>query len=142
MESTQVAPVDTLVSGIEMILFFASSIIFAVSGHVIGRKLGHSSPWLAWVPMVSVFYFASLGRVSRTVMVMYFIPILNLYAWGTTFASISGRLSLPNWLGYCILLPVVNVFTMAYMAGSGKAVASRESTFAKHAMDEHLRTHA
>ena len=142
MESTQVAPAEALVSGIEMLLFFASSIIYAVSGHVIGRKLGHPSPWLAWFPLVNLFYYASLGGVSRSVIVMFSIPILNLYAWATTFASISERLSLPNWLGYCILLPVANVFTIAYMAGSGKAVASRETSFAKHAMDEHLRTHA
>ena len=142
MEGTQVAPVDALASGVEMFFFFASGLIFAISGHVIGRKLGHASPWLAWIPIANLFYYANLGGVSNTVIVMFFIPILNIFAWAKTFGSISERLSLPEWLGYAIILPFVNVFILAYMAASGKAVASRSEAFAKHAMDEHLRTHA
>lgn len=119
MESTQMAPVDVFASTVQTILLLAVWIIYSLSGHVMGKKLRHPAPWLAWVPIVNLFYFVNLAGRSFLTALGLFIPIVNVFVYGLVFADIAERLDMPKWLGWCMLLPVANVFIMPYLAAAG-----------------------
>ncbi|RKZ17232.1 hypothetical protein DRQ53_04090 [bacterium] len=123
MEATQAVPADAIGSVFELLLFLTTSLVFSISAYVIGRKLGHSSPWMAWIPFLNLVYFVDLAQAPRYVVIMFFVPLVNLWATVTTFASIADRLNMPRWLGFCMIVPVLNMFTIAYLAGSGQSEA-------------------
>lgn len=125
MDAMQLAPVDVFASVVQLGLFFGSWIVFSVSGHVMGRKLGHESPWLAWVPLVNLGYFMSLARRSVPSSALLFIPIVGSFVYAVMFGDIAERLALPRWLGWSMVLPVVNVLAAAYMAAAGTTTSPR-----------------
>jgi ABC-type transport system involved in cytochrome c biogenesis permease subunit len=114
---------DVFASTIQTVLMFAAWIIFSLSGHVIGKKLQHSAPWLAWVPILNLFYFASVAGRSPWLGLALFVPFVNIIVYAVIFGDIADRLSLPKWLGWCMLIPVANVFIMPYLAASGTAIS-------------------
>jgi hypothetical protein len=120
VETTQVAPVDAFASVVQLIFSIGSWIVWSLSAHVIGKKLRHGSPWLAWVPIVNIFYLLSLAGRPAWQFLLLCIPIVNIFVYGAMFGNISERLQMPAWLGWCMLLPVANIFIIAYMAASGQ----------------------
>lgn len=124
MESTQIAPVDVFAGAIQMMLSLGIWIIFSLSGHVIGKKLRHSAPWLAWVPVVNVFYFMTLAGRNPWTALLLFVPLVNIIVYAVMFGDIADRLGMPQWLGWAMILPVANIFIIAYLAASGTSLST------------------
>ena len=131
------APVDMFASTIQMMLSIGIWVVFSLSAHVIGKKLNHSAPWLAWVPIVNLFYFMSIAGRPTWQALLLFVPLVNIFMYAVMFGNIAERLNMPAWLGYCMLLPVANVFILPYLAASGtslhKPSATRETAFERAA---------
>ena len=119
MEATQMAPVDIFAGVIQTGLSFGVWIVFSLAGHVIGKKLQHSAPWLAWIPIVNLGYYLSLAGRPAWQLLLLFVPIVGVFVYAKMFGEIAERLGMQEWLGWCMLLPVANTFIIAYLAASG-----------------------
>jgi hypothetical protein len=114
--------VDVFAGAIQVLLSFGTWFIFSLSAHVIGNKLRHPAPWLAWIPIANLFYFMDLAGRSPWMALLLFVPIVNIFVYAVMFGDIADRLNMPTWLGWCMLLPVANVFILPYLAASGTSL--------------------
>jgi hypothetical protein len=119
VDTTQLPPIDMFTSLVQIGLLVGSYLVTSVSGQVIGRKLGHPNPWLAWVPLVNLGYFMSLANRSVPQSVLLLIPFVGSVVYAIMFGDIAERLALPRWVGWSTVLPLMNVLAFAYMAVAG-----------------------
>jgi hypothetical protein len=119
VESTQIAPIDVFAGLVQTGLVLGSWIVFSFALHVIGKKLHHSAPWLAWIPILNLGYLMTLARRSPWMALVFLVPIVGFIFYAMVFGEIAERLQMPNWLGWCMILPIANYFIVTYLAVSG-----------------------
>ena len=75
------------------------------------------------VPIVNIFYLLSLAGRPAWQFLLLCIPLVNIFVYGAMFGDIADRLKMPTWLGWCMLLPIANVFIIAKERGWKTAAA-------------------
>jgi hypothetical protein len=83
---------------------------------VLGRKLNGGNEWLAWVPVVNIFYMVHLAQRPLWFALLLFVPVVNLWALYAVWADIATRRGRPSWVGFLMLIPVINYMTMTNLA--------------------------
>ena len=64
-----------------------------------------------------------------------FVPVVNIAVYAIVFGDIADRLGMPKWLGWCMLLPVANVFIMPYLARGKQPTAADVIAHLEHAIE-------
>lgn len=124
----------TLVTG--MAVFFY--LYYALCLYLISRKVGVSTAWLAWIPVLNIFPLVGaagkpwgwgilflvplLGSIPQVgtnlylVIALLFIMILDIVLIIVLWVRICHNLWVNKWLGLLILVPLAHFFLMGYLA--------------------------
>src|SRR4051812_31318075 len=78
-------------------------IYLAIALTVLAKKTNTTGAGLAWIPIVQSFYMLKIGRRSGAIGLLYFVPILNLAAFGLAWMSIAEARGKSPWLGILFL---------------------------------------
>lgn len=82
---------------------------------LVARKLGRRHYWLVWIPLAQVLYFIYMAKRSLWLVVLFLLPVLNVFVPLFLFVDILKLLNKPRWLVLLILIPGVNIFTLWYL---------------------------
>ncbi len=91
---------------------------------LIAKKLDVPAAWLAWIPVLQVYAFLRSAGKSLwwipLLIIVIFIPIVNLIVWVYFCMSISENLGKNKWLGLLTLVPIAGLILPGYLAFSKK----------------------
>lgn len=99
----------------------------AIAMMTIGKKLKVNPTWLAWIPVINVFYIpmlAGYGWYLGFLWLLTFIPflgaaisiILTIWWWW----KIAERTKHHGWIGILMFLPIINLVVMGFLAWGKK----------------------
>ncbi len=89
---------------------------FAVCMYVIAKKIGHKSPWWAFVPILNLYQTVELAGKKWYWFVFYLVPIVNIVTTVMIWMEIArARYKWPGW-GIFMLLPVINFIIPLFLA--------------------------
>jgi hypothetical protein len=83
---------------------------------LICKKAGQKPGLLVWIPLLQIFPLLKAARMSGWWVVMFLVPILNVWAgilWCVKICKARGK---PAWLALPLVLPVTSLFTFLYLA--------------------------
>jgi hypothetical protein len=90
-------------------------VYFAYCLMEIGKKLNIGDSWMAWVPIVNIYYSIKLAKRPGWWMVLFFIPLVNLAILIAVWREISKNLGFSKNLGWLIIVPILNLFLPGYL---------------------------
>lgn len=94
--------------------------VYGLAGYVIGRKLQHRRPWLAWVPLANLGYYCALANRSWSRCTLFAVPVVQIFVWVSCFREIARRLGLSEAMGVCMIIPGADLIAIAVMALFGQ----------------------
>ncbi len=83
---------------------------------IIARKTETANDWLAWVPLVNIFYMVMVARKPLWWGLMLFVPVVNLAFLVMTWSAIALLRNKPAWAGYFMVIPVLNYMVLTRLA--------------------------
>lgn len=100
-------------------------IFYSLVLYTIGKKVGEPGGWMAWVPLLNMFYMVKVAGLSGVMAFLFLIPLVNVVFQIYVYMKIAGRRGFEEWMGLLILIPFVNLVVMGYLAwGEPKTGAS------------------
>jgi hypothetical protein len=99
-----------------MLLFVGLYFYFSFFIMVLGRKTSTSHTWLAWIPIANLFQLCRISRRSMVMGVLMLVPLVNLWAAGKVWTGVAGARGKPEWTGWLILIPGLNLLLPLYLA--------------------------
>ncbi len=84
--------------------------------NVIAKKLGVADDWMAWIPVLNIYYMVVIARQPAIWALLMFIPLVNLYIMVRVWMEIAELRGRPRWAGYLMLVPVLNFMVMTRIA--------------------------
>ena len=113
---------DLLSSGLSMGFSFFFGLAFyiymALAVMTIAQKTKTKHPWLAWIPIVNIFYVFHVGGKSAWYTLLLIIPIVNLIMMIWIWMKIAERRNKPNYWGIFMIIPLFNIVVPGYLAWS------------------------
>ncbi len=107
---------------LELGLGFFGYLFMAACMYTIATKVRAENPWLAFIPLVNVFYMTHVAQKPVWWPVLSLIPCVNLvYAlvlYPLTLIGLAEVRGKPGILGCLLWVPVLNWFVLAYIAFS------------------------
>ena len=91
---------------------------------IIARKTSVANDWLAWIPVVNLFYMVRMADRPYWWALLLFVPVVNLYALCNIWGVIAQKRNRPGWVGILMLIPVVNYMTLTNLAIRDEALVS------------------
>ena len=113
------ATVFWMFSGLASYIFFALALIF------IAKKTKTSDSWMAWVPILNLYFMCKLAGKSGLWIIFLLIPFINIVGIVLIWAAIAERLGKPTWWGILMLVPIANLVVIAILAFSGNKEVDR-----------------
>ena len=109
---------------VSMIMWFAAWLCFAVpiyvyyalTAYTIGQKLEVDGGWMAWVPILNIYYNVKLAGLEVWWFLLFFVPFANIFAQLYIWMKIAGRRGFEEWVGLLMIVPFVNFFIPGYIA--------------------------
>ena len=111
-----------LLGGIALIGFLSLVgiyIYFSICLTVLAKKTSTPNPVLAWIPIVQAFYMLKIGRRNGAIGIMYFVPILNMAAFGIAWMSIAEARGKSPWVGILALVPGLGLLIVPWILAAG-----------------------
>lgn len=107
-------------------IFFGNTVFsylfIAVCMSVIAAKLKAENSWLAWIPVVNVFYMTHVAKKPWWWPALYYFPctcwIWLFFLFPMTLSSLAEERGKSGLLGCLLFVPVVNWLVLAYLAFS------------------------
>ncbi len=106
-----------IILGIALYLFFAFCL------YKIAQKLHVTDPWLAFIPLVSLWTLVACAGKPGWWVLLFLVPIVNAFIGIYLWMCISENLGKNKWLGLLVLVPIVGVIYPAWLAFSKTAVS-------------------
>ncbi len=91
-------------------------VYFAWCLAVIGQKLEDDATWMAWVPILNIYYMVRLAARPAWMFLVLWVPVVNLWALVTVWGDIAERRNKPRWAGFFMLVPVLNYMVLTRLA--------------------------
>ena len=92
-------------------------VYFAFCLQVIGKKTNTSNDWLAWLPIVNLFYMLQIAGKPMWWVLGLCVPLVNLVflvlIWN---AIIEKRRGAPSTAGWTMIIPVLNYLVLTRLA--------------------------
>ncbi|MBI5075705.1 MAG: tetratricopeptide repeat protein [Nitrospirae bacterium] len=115
------AALIAIIAAFGMILVFiglAVYLYYSLCLFLIAKKLDVPAPWTAWIPIVQAWTFVvSAGKPGWWVL-LFLVPIVNLFVGIYLWMCITENLGKNKWLGLLILVPLVGIFYPGWLAFS------------------------
>lgn len=99
-----------------LILVIAAYYYFATSLKTIAVCFGTKRTWIAWIPIINIFYGITIAQKPWYWHALYLIPFVNLIFITLTWITIAEMRRKPWWTGLLILVPGINFFVPGYLA--------------------------
>lgn len=101
---------------VSIILYIISYLYFSITLMVIAGKTGTPNGWMAWVPFANLFLMCNIAGKPLWMVIICFIPLINLIAFMLLWMAIAERRNKPGWIAFLMLVPLVQIFIPAYIA--------------------------
>lgn len=105
---------------IDLIINIVFYIYFCLCLFFIARKLQITAPWAAWIPIVNLWTLANSAGKPWWWILLFIIPLANIFIWIHLWMCISENTGRNRWLGLLMLIPFVSFVFMGMLALSGK----------------------
>lgn len=118
-QTAEVAVNGAAMAGFGLIMFLVFAVFyvyFAYCMYKIAQKTNTDNPWLAWVPIVNVFYSVKIARVSMWWILGLLVPGLNIGVIVYVWMEISKLRNYPYWFGILMLISPVNLVIIWFLA--------------------------
>lgn len=103
----------------------------AICLQIIARKTGTPNGWMAWIPIANLFLACNIGSVRYLWLLLLltgFVPVVgallasicDIFLFGFIWYRIALARGKEGWIGAITIIPLVGLFTMGYLAFSGK----------------------
>ena len=110
-------PFFALFTGITIwIVVVAFYVWSAVCLYVFAKKTSTPNPWLAWIPIASIYLSCKVAGKPGWWTVLFFIPIVNIVFTVIVWWAISKARHKPGWLALLVLIPGVNLVIPGILA--------------------------
>jgi hypothetical protein len=122
---------DVVSGSTYIILLLASIYLYStVCLMVTAQRLGAARTWMAWVPLLNIFYFLNLARSPGWWMLLVLIPFVNIAVATYSFMVIAEKRGRPAWWGLVFLFPPTGIMLQGALAFSEKGQRQRHVTVA------------
>jgi hypothetical protein len=105
-----------LISAVQLVVGLAFYIYYAYCLMTIANKLGVENAWLAWIPIANIYLMVVIAEKPIWWIILFFIPCVNIVAACLVWNEIAVRRGRPNWYGWLMLIPIVNLIIPGYLA--------------------------
>lgn len=107
--------------GAGMFLFFvllgiAFYVYFAYCLAEIGKKTNTPNGWMAWVPIVNIFYMLQIARLPLWYFILMLIPLVNIFVIIYVWIKIAERRGRSVLWGILMIISPVNLVLLWFMA--------------------------
>jgi|ERR1035438_4284632 hypothetical protein len=99
--------------GIYLLFWLVAFLVIMYPFYVIGTRLGHATPWFAFIPILNIVLLVQLAELEIW-WVIVCILCGPVYIWPVM--KICEKVGKPSWIGILMLVPCVNVFVPYYIA--------------------------
>jgi tetratricopeptide (TPR) repeat protein len=96
----------------------ASYLFFGITLFFIGRKTGAPMPWLAFVPIASLYVLVKSAGKAWWWMLLLFIPLVNIVIWILTSLGIARERRKSVVWGVLLIIPCTMPIALIYLAFS------------------------
>jgi hypothetical protein len=108
-----------LVSGtVGLLMWVALYVAFAVSLQTIAKKTGLSNGWFAWVPILNIVLLLQIAGMDLWMIILYLIPCVGWIFNGYVWSKVAQERGKSEFIGWLMLVPIVNIFIPLYIAFS------------------------
>lgn len=101
-----------------ILLFSVVYIYSSLCLMTIAHKLERTNLWMAWIPVINIYYFLSLARRPGWWMLLIAVPFFNIAVATYAFMAIAERRGRPAWWGMFFLLPPAGLLLQGALAFS------------------------
>jgi hypothetical protein len=103
-----------------MFLFLWAFLYFylAFMQYKIAKKVGHPSPWWAWIPIVNIFQQIQMARKEWYWFILCLVPVVNIFAFAAIWMNIARNCNKGTGWGILAIIPFLNFIAWAYLAFS------------------------
>ena len=84
----------------------------------IARKTGFTDDWMAWVPIVNIYYACIVAGKPGWWTILCLIPCVNIVVGILVWMALAEKRNKPSWWGILIIVPCVNLIVPGYLAFS------------------------
>jgi len=105
--------------GLFLLFWVALYLYFAMAQYKIAQKIGHESPWWAWVPILNLVQQVQLSGKDWWWFVLCLVPVVNIFAFAAIWWNIAINCRKPGFWGIMAILPILNLFAWGYLAFTG-----------------------
>ncbi len=103
--------------GIIMLIVLAPMYIYlALTLMTTAKKLGISSAWFAWVPVLNLVLLCRCAGITSWFFLAFFVPLINIIIGIYAYMKIAERRGFESWLGILMIVPVANIIIPGYLA--------------------------
>jgi len=99
-------------------IWLAAYLYWGYTQYRIAQKVGHNSPWQAWVPIVNLYQQVTMARKEWWWFVLMLIPVVNIVTFAIVWINIARACSKSEVWGIFMLIPFLNIISMGYLAFS------------------------
>ena len=105
-------PVVPFSAGVLLYVFFAFCLV------KIAEKLNLEKTWWGWIPILQIILMLKAAQKPWWWIFLLLIPFLNIVVGLIIWFKIAQNLGKSGWLGLLMVVPVVDLFVLAYFAFS------------------------
>ena len=112
-------------SGMGFVLFLWAALYFyfAFTQYKIAQKVGHESPWWAWVPILNFFQQIQMAGKEWYWFLFCLVPVVNIFCIAIIWMDIARNCRQSAAWGIMAIVPFINFVALGYLAFSRDASA-------------------
>ncbi|MCL5037385.1 MAG: DUF5684 domain-containing protein [Chloroflexi bacterium] len=108
-------PVILVVTALALYLYLCAVLM------LIGKKVGCSEPgWMAWVPILNLYYFVKAGRYPGWYFFLMLISLVQTIVAIIVWLKILKMLNREWWWVILLFIPVINLIALGVLAFAGR----------------------
>ncbi|MCP4703501.1 MAG: hypothetical protein GY865_02740 [candidate division Zixibacteria bacterium] len=107
--------------GLVLFLWVAFYFFFAFTQFKIAQKVGHESPWWAWVPILNFFQQIQMAGKEWYWFLLCLVPVVNIFVIAAIWMEIARNCRQSAAWGIMAIIPILNFIALPYLAFSSDA---------------------
>lgn len=101
---------------IMLLVIVAVYCYFAYAQYRIAQKAGHSSPWMAWIPIANLVQLVDIAGKPWYWLLLLFVPVVNIVCLAILWMEAAKRIGCSAVWGVLTILPFINLVSIGVMA--------------------------
>lgn len=121
-ESSSSDPIGAVIFLVWIAIYF----YFTFAQYKIAQKVGHESPWMAFIPIVNIWQLIQMASKPGHWMFLLLIPFVNIYCFFVLWMETAKAVHHPPIWGALTLVPVINFISIGILAFGNGSYDSHE----------------